>query len=82
MHIELSERTAKLEEVQTVTHSLILKCVYQSQSILDVPHATMGSSPLLKTRNLKLKQTENMTRKQTHSLFIYKAEKIKETQEK
>ena len=57
MHTEVFEKTTKLEEVPLATHSLRLQMSIIPKPF-DVPHATAGSSPLLKIRKIKLKQNE------------------------
>ena len=57
MHIDLFEKTAKLEEVLLATHSLRPK-IFIIPKHFDVLHATAGSFPLLESRKNKLKQTE------------------------
>ena len=73
MHSELFEKIAKLEEVILDKQQHIVW--YPKRFIIpknfDVPHATAGSLPLLKSRKLKLKQTEKQDSKDNQTDYLY-----------
>ena len=73
MHSELFEKTAKLEEVllDKQQHIVLYPRMLIIPKNFDVPHATTGSFPLLKSIKLKLNKTKNMTQKTTKTDYLY-----------
>ena len=77
MYTELFEKSTKLEEIllDKQQHIVWYPKMFIIPKNFDVPHATAGSSPLFKTRKLKLKQTGKHDSKDSQMNYLYTRQK-------